>query len=124
MRTSRILLPSLLVLMILLAGCVGPGLPSHIGDDNEFRISGNVQVDGTPVSGVVIEVSNADSYAKVATDADGQWSVGVTADGDWILTVDRSTLPSGVAPQPQDLRRIASIGPGGRVSVNFFLEHI
>ena len=121
MRRSPALLSSALVGIMLLTGCVGQGLPSHVGEDDEFRISGNVQVDETPVAGVVIDVSNEDSYAKIATDADGRWSAGVTADGDYIVTVDRTSLPSGVAPQPQDLRRIANIGPGGKVTVNFFL---
>ena len=124
MRKSSALVSAALVGVLLLAGCVGQGLPSQVGEENEFRISGNVQVDETPVAGVVIEVSNEDAYAKVATDGNGQWSVGVTTDGDYIVTVDRSSLPSGVAPQPQDLRTITHIGPGGRVTANFFLEHI
>lgn len=124
MRRFLALVAAALVGMLLLTGCVGQGLPSHVGEDDPFRISGNVQVDGEPVTGVVIELSNETSYAKVQTDADGQWSAGVTADGDWIVTVDRSSLPSGVAPQPQDLRRIVTIGPGGRVTINFFLEHV
>ena len=60
------------------------------------------------------------------TDAEGKWAVGVPErNADYVVTLDEETLPEGIAvvEEGDDTPNVkeVTVGPGGRVSVNFFI---
>ena len=65
-------------------------------EDDPYRISGNVQLDGEPLEGVALTVDGPGGQQEVETDENGQWRVGVPERGE--TTSSRSTkttLPRG-----------------------------
>jgi branched-chain amino acid transport system permease protein len=97
-------------------------------DTYDFRVSGNVQLDGEPLEGVTLTVSGNGVDTEVETDADGKWAVGVPEkNADYKVTLDESTLPEGIAvvddtgADSTPNEKEVTVGPGGRVSVNFFI---
>jgi branched-chain amino acid transport system permease protein len=97
-------------------------------DTYDFRVSGNVQLDGEPLEGVTLTVSGNGVDTDVETDADGKWAVGVPEkNADYKVTLDESTLPEGIAvvddtgADSTPNEKEVTVGPGGRVSVNFFI---
>lgn len=110
---------AVLGMLILTAG------PAVAAEDDPYRISGNVQLDGEPLEGVVLTVDGPGGEQEVTTDANGQWRVGVPERDDYTVTLDESTLPEGIAVvDPEDdspNEKEVTVGAGGRVSVNFFI---
>lgn len=95
-------------------------------DEHPYRVSGNVQLDGEPLEDVLITVTGNGVDTEVETDANGQWAVGVPEkNADYKVTLDESTLPEGIAVvDPEDdtpNEKDVTVGPGGRVSANFFI---
>ncbi|WP_350350074.1 branched-chain amino acid ABC transporter permease [Agromyces sp. G08B096] len=100
--------------------------PAAADEDDPFRISGNVQLDGEPLEGVVLVIDGPGGEQEVETDENGQWRVGVPEkNADYTVTLDEETLPEGIAvveegddsPNEKDV----TVGAGGRVTVNFFI---
>jgi neutral amino acid transport system permease protein len=97
-------------------------------DIYDFRVSGNVQLDGEPLEGVTLTVTGNGVDTEVQTDADGRWAVGVPEkNADYVVTLDETTLPEGIAvvddtgaDQTPNEKEV-TVGAGGRVSVNFFI---
>lgn len=110
---------AVLGMLVLTAG------PAAAAEDDPYRISGNVQLDGEPLEGVVLIVDGPGGEQEVTTDANGQWRVGVPERDDYTVTLDESTLPEGIAVvDPEDdspNEKEVTVGAGGRVSVNFFI---
>jgi len=102
--------------------------PAHAADGDPYRVSGNVQLDGKPLPGIAITVDGPGGVQSAETDADGKWSVAVPErNADYVVTLDESTLPEGIAvvddtgaDETPNVREV-HVGPGGRVSVNFFI---
>jgi branched-chain amino acid transport system permease protein len=95
-------------------------------DKYPYRVSGNVQLDGNPLEGVVLTVTGNGVDTEVPTDANGQWAVGVPErNAKYTVTLDESSLPEGIAvvDETDDTPNVkeAEVGPGGRVTVNFFI---
>jgi neutral amino acid transport system permease protein len=95
-------------------------------DEFPYRISGNVQLDGEPLDGVELTVSGNGVDTDVATDENGQWAVGVPErNATYTVTLDENTLPEGIAvvDEADDTPNVkeAEVGPGGRVTANFFI---
>ncbi|TXK19991.1 branched-chain amino acid ABC transporter permease [Homoserinibacter sp. GY 40078] len=95
-------------------------------DTYPYRVSGNVQLDGEPLEGVELNVSGNGIDTDVATDADGKWAVGVPErNADYTVTLNEDTLPEGIAvvEEGNDSPNVkeVTVGPGGRVSTNFFI---
>ena len=86
------------VAFTMMAG-VGAASGDEVDTDTyDFRISGNVQLDGEPLEGVTLTVSGNGVDTDVETDADGQWAVGVPEkNAEYTVTLDESTLPEGIA---------------------------
>lgn len=110
------------------AAILGVAAPATAAEDDPFRISGNVQLNGTPLEGVLITVDGPGGMQEVETDASGQWKVGVPEkNADYTVTLDESTLPDGIAvidetgEDPTPNVRDVTVGPGGRVTANFFI---
>ena len=107
----------------------GSALADEVDTDTEpYRVSGNVQLDGEPLEGVRLTVTGNGVDAEVDTDADGRWAVGVPErNAEYVVTLDESTLPEGIAvvddtgEDQTPNEREATVGPGGRVTVNFFI---
>jgi branched-chain amino acid transport system permease protein len=100
--------------------------PAFAAEDDPYRISGNVQLDGEPLEGIRLVIDGPGGEQEVETDEAGQWRVGVPERGEtYTVTLDEDTLPEGIAvvndeddtPNEQEVE----MGAGGRVTVNFFI---
>lgn len=99
-------------------------------DTDKFpnRISGNVQLNGQPLEDVRLVITGNGVDTEVETDAAGKWAVGVPEkNADYTVTLDESTLPEGIAvidetgaDETPNVREV-TVGPGGRVTANFFI---
>lgn len=118
----------------VLAGLVGLQLLTPIAafadevdtDKFDFRVSGNVQLDGQPLEGVSLNVSGNGINTDVLTGEDGKWAVGVPEkNADYTVTLDETTLPEGIAVveegnEAPNVKEV-TVGPGGRVTANYFI---
>ncbi len=113
-------------LLLVLLGLFATATPALAAEDDPYRISGNVQLDGEPLEGVVLTVDGPGGKQEVETDENGQWRVNVPERGEtYVVTLDEETLPAGIAVvDPEDDTpnvKEVEMGQGGRVSVNFFI---
>lgn len=113
-------------LMLITLGLLATATPALADEDDPYRISGNVQLDGEPLEGVVLIIDGPGGEQEVETDENGQWRVGVPERGEtYVVTLDEETLPEGIAVvDPEDDSpnvKEVEMGQGGRVSVNFFI---
>ncbi|WP_343234229.1 branched-chain amino acid ABC transporter permease [Microbacterium salsuginis] len=113
-------------LLLILLGLFATATPALADEDDPYRISGNVQLDGEPLEGVALTIDGPGGEQEVETDAEGQWRVGVPERGEtYVITLDEDTLPEGIAVvDPEDDTpnvKEVEMGQGGRVSVNFFI---
>ncbi|MEQ1735578.1 MAG: branched-chain amino acid ABC transporter permease [Rhodoglobus sp.] len=104
----------------------GPASAAVSADGDPYRISGNVQLDGEPLEGVHLTIDGPGGKQEVETDANGQWKVSIPEKNTtYTVTLDEETLPEGIAVvDPEDDTpnvKEADVGPGGRVTVNFFI---
>ena len=99
--------------------------PALAAEDDPYRISGNVQLDGQPLEGVELVVDGPGGEQTVTTDEKGQWRVGVPERDTYTVTLDEDTLPEGIAvvDEASDTpnEKEVDVGAGGRVTVNFFI---
>jgi neutral amino acid transport system permease protein len=113
-------------LLLVLLGLFATATPALADEDDPYRISGNVQLDGEPLEGVVLTIDGPGGEQEVETDENGQWRVGVPERGEtYVVTLDEDTLPEGIAvvdPESETPNvKEVEVGQGGRVSVNFFI---
>ncbi len=113
-------------LLLVAFGLFAGATPASADEDDPYRISGNVQLDGEPLEGVVLIIDGPGGEQEVETDENGQWRVGVPERGEtYVVTLDEDTLPEGIAVvDPEDDSpnvKDVEVGQGGRVSVNFFI---
>ena len=111
-----VLLLSFLGLMV-----ASPALADTVGEEHDYRISGNVKNEGEPLASVRIVVSGDGYSAEVVTDADGKWAIGVPERAIYEVTLDESTLPEGIAVLEGGATQSVEIGPSGSVVQNFFI---
>ncbi|KAA9157270.1 branched-chain amino acid ABC transporter permease [Microbacterium lushaniae] len=119
-------MPALFALILTLLGVFAGSAPAVAAEDDPYRISGNVQLDGEPLEGVVLVIDGPGGDQEAETDAAGQWRVGVPERGEeYSVTLDEDTLPEGIAVvDPEDDSpnvKEVEVGAGGRVTVNFFI---
>ncbi|WP_371200954.1 branched-chain amino acid ABC transporter permease [Microbacterium sp. BWT-B31] len=117
---------ALAALAMMLMGLLFSSAPALAADGDPYRISGNVQLDGEPLEGVVLTIDGPGGEQTVETDQNGQWHVSVPErNADYTVTLDESTLPEGIAVvDPEDDSpnvKEVTVGPGGRVTANFFI---
>jgi neutral amino acid transport system permease protein len=98
-----------------------PAFADVVGEDEPFRISGNVKNQGVPLEGVLIKVTGGGHDAQVRTDAAGQWRIGVPEKSTYTVTLDESTLPDGIAVVEGSNAQEVEIGPSGRITLNYFI---
>lgn len=125
-RTRAGTLTALFALLLTLIGVFAGSAPAVAAEDDPYRISGNVQLDGEPLEGVVLVIDGPGGEQEAETDAEGQWRVGVPERGEeYTITLDEDTLPEGIAVvDPEDDSpnvKEVEVGAGGRVTVNFFI---
>ncbi|MCP2635123.1 branched-chain amino acid ABC transporter permease [Microbacterium sp. HD4P20] len=113
-------------LFLILLGLFATATPALADEDDPYRISGNVQLDGEPLEGVTLTIDGPGGEQEVETDAAGQWRVGVPERGEtYVVTLDEDTLPEGIAvvEAEDDSPNVKEVemGQGGRVTVNFFI---
>jgi len=102
--------------------------PARAAEGDPYRVSGNVQLDGQPLEGVAILVDGPGGPQATETDADGKWFVAVPErNAEYVVTLDETSLPDGIAvvdetgaDETPNVKEV-TVGPGGRVSVNFFI---
>jgi neutral amino acid transport system permease protein len=83
---------------------------------------GNVKNEGEPLEGVRIVVSGGGYTAETVTDADGKWLIGVPEKAAYSVTLDQTTLPSGIAVMEEGgAEQSVEVGPSGSVTKNFFI---
>lgn len=124
MRWVAVLFFGMVMAMTLMA------VPAHadeVGKEDRYKISGNVKNLGIPLEDVVLTVTGNGVDLEVETDAEGQWRVGVPERDIYTVTLDESTLPDGIAvvddtgvDETPNVKEV-EIGPGGRVTMNFFI---
>ena len=121
-------LPRWMVLSLITAlafflaiGPAATALADEVGEDYDFKISGNVKNEGEPLQGVVITVEGDGYSAEVVSGADGKWKVGVPERAIYTVTLDQNTLPDGIAVLEGGDSQQVEIGPGGSVVKNFFI---
>ena len=117
---------ALFALLLILLGLFATATPALADEDDPYRISGNVQLDGEPLEGVVLTIDGPGGEQEVETDAEGQWRVGVPDRGEtYVITLDEDSLPEGIAvvDPESDTPNVKEVemGQGGRVTVNFFI---
>ncbi|MEV8266874.1 branched-chain amino acid ABC transporter permease [Microbacterium sp. NPDC076911] len=117
---------ALIALFIVFCGIFVTSAPALAAEDDPYRISGNVQLDGEPLEGVALSVDGPGGLQEVETDENGQWSAQVPERGEvYTVTLDENTLPEGIAvvDEESDTPNVkeAEMGQGGRLSVNFFI---
>jgi branched-chain amino acid transport system permease protein len=128
-RALRMLFALVAAMLALAMFAAAPAAADEV-DTDKFpnRISGNVQLNGEPLEGVLLVVTGNGVDTEVETDAEGKWAVGVPEkNADYTVTLDEDTLPEGIAviddtgadetPNSRDV----TVGPGGRVTANFFI---
>ncbi|MCW4385268.1 branched-chain amino acid ABC transporter permease [Salinibacterium sp. SYSU T00001] len=104
-----------------------PAMADEVGEDEPFKISGNVKLDGEPLENIRLTVTGNGVDEEVETDAEGQWRVGVPERATYTVTLDEETLPEGIAVVDETgedttpNEKEVEIGPGGRVTMNFFI---
>ncbi|BAU31416.1 branched-chain amino acid ABC transporter permease [Microcella alkaliphila] len=101
---------------------------SQVGiDENDYRVSGIVRLDGDPLEGIRITVEGPGQSAEAITNAEGRWAIGVPERDTYVVTLDESTLPEGIAVVDETGEdetpnsREATVGPSGSVVANFFI---
>jgi branched-chain amino acid transport system permease protein len=93
----------------------------EIGGQYDFQFSGNVRNNDMPLEGVLISVSGGGYSAEVKTDAKGHWKIGVPTKDTYTITLDESTLPTGIIVVKGSSSIQAEFGLTNNKSVNFFL---
>jgi branched-chain amino acid transport system permease protein len=93
----------------------------EIGGQYDFQFSGNVRNNDMPLEGVLISVSGGGYSAEVKTDAKGHWKIGVPTKDTYTITLDESTLPTGIIVVKGGSSIQAEFGLTNNKSVNFFL---
>jgi branched-chain amino acid transport system permease protein len=93
-----------------------------VGEDQPFKVVGNVKNEGTALQGVRIVVSGGGYTAETVTDVEGKWSIGVPEKTAYSVSLDQSTLPAGIAViEEGGADQSVEIGPSGTVTKNFFI---
>ena len=99
-----------------------------VGDeDDPYRVSGNVQLDGEPLEGVHLTIDGPGGKQEVETDAERPVARRRSREERRRTRSPstRTTLPEGIAVvDPEDDTpnvKEAEVGNGGRVTVNFFI---
>jgi branched-chain amino acid transport system permease protein len=83
---------------------------------------GNVKNEGEPLEGVRIVVAGGGYTAETVTDADGKWLIGVPEKAAYSVTLDQTTLPSGIAVMEEGgAEQSVEVGQSGSVTKNFFI---
>ena len=97
-------------------------LADEVGADLPYKVVGNVKNEGEPLEGVRIVVSGGGYTAETVTDADGKWLIGVPEKAAYSVTLDQTTLPSGIAVMEEGgAEQSVEVGPSGSVTKNFFI---
>ncbi|MBN9605933.1 MAG: branched-chain amino acid ABC transporter permease [Actinomycetales bacterium] len=125
-RASGALMLAVAAALALFSFVIAPAGAATTDDGDPYRVSGNVQLDGNPLEGVELTVDGPGGSQEVATDANGQWVVMVPEKNTtYTVTLNEDTLPEGIAvvDETDDTPNVkeAEMGPGGRVTVNFFI---
>ncbi|HBR88642.1 MAG TPA: branched-chain amino acid ABC transporter permease, partial [Microbacterium sp.] len=114
--------------MLALLGVFAASAPASAAEGDPYRISGNVQLDGEPLPGIILVIDGPGGAQEVETDENGQWSVQVPERGDeneYTVTLDENSLPEGIAvvDPEDDTPNVLEVvvGPGGFAAVNFFI---
>ena len=70
--------------------------PAQSDLESNLVVSGTLIADGVKLSGVSVRVVGADIDETVESDSNGKWEVAVPLKADYKISLDLSTLPSGV----------------------------
>jgi neutral amino acid transport system permease protein len=94
----------------------------EVGEDLPYRVAGNVKNEGEPLEGVRIVVSGSGYTAETVTDSEGKWVIGVPQMTSYSVTLDQTTLPTGIAViEEGGAEQSVEIGPSGSTIKNFFI---
>ena len=119
----RLLIATLLGLLafFLVVTPATASFADEVGEEYDFRISGNVKNEGEPIAGVRIVVEGEGYSAETVTDEEGKWRVGVPEQAIYNVFLDQNTLPEGIAVLEGGDTQQVEIGPSGSVVKNFFI---
>ncbi len=127
-KTGSTRLAAALAIVVGTLSLIALSAPAMAAEGDPYRISGNVKLEGAPLEGIVLVVTGPGGEQSVETDVEGQWSASVPErNADYTVTLDESTLPEGIAvidetgaSETLNVREV-TVGPGGRVTTNFFI---
>ncbi|NBU23095.1 MAG: branched-chain amino acid ABC transporter permease [Actinobacteria bacterium] len=111
----------MLVALLSVAGLGQSASADEVGTDQPYAITGNVKLDGEPLSGVRIFVKGGSYEAETVTGADGRWFIGIPDTNPYTVTLDETTLPEGIAVVEGGASDEVQIGKSDRVVKNFFI---
>ncbi|WP_260980080.1 branched-chain amino acid ABC transporter permease [Agrococcus jejuensis] len=117
-------IPALLVALgiaLSLGSTQASATPAPTDPTQAYQFQGIVRSDPqTPLAGVVIDATGADGFAGTATTGDdGRWSIPLPGPGDYTVTIDETTLPDGLAVNPEQVSRDFTIGTTSSQGVLF-----
>nr|WP_234864868.1 branched-chain amino acid ABC transporter permease [Sinomonas albida] len=99
-----------------------PPSPSSSASPSQFQntVSGFLRNNGQPLSGVKITAKGNGFEGSATSSANGAWSISVPSQGSYQLTLDESTLPSGVKlAEGQENPRTVTFNQTSNVSTIF-----
>jgi len=112
-RPAPLLVTGVVALLLALVAPVLLAVPAWAEGDE--ALTGTLQVDGDPVEGVRVEVTDADgeTVAEETSDADGQLEIALPGPGTYDATLDVDTLPDDVVLRDPDRATISpDVSPG------------
>lgn len=123
-RLAAVLLAGLISALTL--SIAAPAAADEVGlDENDFKISGLVELADEPLADVLLVVEGGGFRVEVESGDDGRWAVGVPEKGEFTVTLDESTLPEGIAVIDPELEqpnvRTITVGQSGSAVANFFI---
>lgn len=121
LKLSNLFFATLLVALLSVAGLGQSASADEVGTDQPYAITGNVKLDGEPLSGVRIFVKGGSYEAETVTGADGRWFIGIPDTNPYTVTLDETTLPEGIAVVEGGASDEVQIGKSDRVVKNFFI---
>lgn len=117
-------IPALLVALgiaLSLGSTQASATPAPTDPTQAYQFQGIVRSDPqTPLAGVVITATGADGFEGTATTGDdGRWSIGVPGPGEYTVAIDETTIPDGLAVNPDHVSRPFTIGTTNSQGVLF-----
>lgn len=99
----------------------GPVSADENTPKTDYFFAGFISYKDKPLADVVVKIDGNGFSAETKTDAEGSWKLYVPKKATYTLTVDESTLPSGVIVKGESASREVKFGLTNAAYINLFL---